>query len=41
MICVAINDQNLIEDGRILWKEAKELNLIFNSIFRKLKSNKY
>lgn len=27
------------EDARVLWKEAKELNLIFNSIFIKTKKN--
>lgn len=25
------------EEGRILWTEAKELNLIFNAIYRKIK----
>jgi four helix bundle protein len=33
MIVVAV--PGLKEDGKSLWQEAKELNLIFNSIFRK------
>ncbi len=35
MIVVVVPD--LKEEGRKLWHEAKELNLIFNSIFRKIK----
>lgn len=35
MIVVAVPD--LKEDARLLWKEAKELNLIFNSIYKKVK----
>ena len=35
MIAVAV--PQLKEEARNLWQEAKELNLIFNSIFRKLK----
>ncbi len=37
MTAVAINDQNLIAEARILWKEAMELNLIFNAIYRNSK----
>ncbi len=35
MIVVAV--PKLIEDGKPLWQEAKELNLIFNSIYKKVK----
>ena len=35
MIVVAV--PTLREDGKHLWQEAKELNLIFNSIYRKIK----
>ncbi len=40
MIVVAVSDlkPELIEEGRRLWKEAKELNLIFNKIFRDVKN---
>ena len=34
MIIVAEPDMK--EDGQILWQEAKELNLIFNAIFKKV-----
>ncbi len=35
MIVTAVPE--LKEDGKPLWQEAKELNLIFNSIFKKVK----
>ncbi|MCH7828088.1 MAG: four helix bundle protein [Bacteroidetes bacterium] len=35
MIVVAV--PRLKEDGKPLWQEAKELNLIFNSIYKKVK----
>ncbi len=35
MIVVAV--PSLKEEARILWQEAKELNLIFNSIYKKVK----
>lgn len=35
MIVVAVPE--LKEEARILWQEAKELNLIFNSIYKKVK----
>jgi four helix bundle protein len=35
MIIVAVPE--LKEEGQELWQEAKELNLIFNSIYKKLK----
>lgn len=35
MIVVAV--PNLKEEGRMHWQEAKELNLIFNSIYKKVK----
>ena len=35
MIVVVV--PNLKEEGRILWQEAKELNLIFNEIYKKIK----
>lgn len=38
MIVVAIPE--LASEARILWKEAKELNLIFNSIYNKVKNKK-
>ena len=34
MITVAVPD--LAEEARILWQEAKELNLIFNTIYKKV-----
>lgn len=34
---VAIAVQELKEEGRKLWQEAKELNLILNSIYKKVK----
>ena len=38
MIVVAIPE--LAPEARILWQEAKELNLIFNSIYNKIKNKK-
>ena len=38
MIAIAISE--LKSDARILWQEAKELNLIFNSIYKKVNSRK-
>lgn len=38
MTVVAVPDMK--DDARKLWQEAKELNLIFNSIVHKLKGNK-
>jgi len=35
MIATAV--PGLVKEARILWKEAKELNLIFNSIYSKVK----
>jgi len=35
MIATAV--PGLVKEARILWKEAKELNLIFNSIYGKVK----
>jgi len=35
MIAVAVPE--LEEESKLLWQEAKELNLIFNSIYKKLK----
>ena len=35
MFAVAVPE--LKEEARILWQEAKELNLIFNSIYKKVK----
>ena len=35
MIAVAVPE--LAEEARALWQEAKELNLIFNSIYKKVK----
>ncbi len=35
MIAVAVPE--LKDEARPLWQEAKELNLIFNSIYRKVK----
>lgn len=35
MVAVAVPE--LKEEGRKLWQEAKELNLIFNSIYKKVK----
>lgn len=37
MLVVAVPD--IKEEVRVIWQEAKELNLIFNSIYRKVKSN--
>lgn len=37
MIAIAIPE--LASEARILWQEAKELNLIFNSIYKKTKLN--
>jgi len=34
---IVVAESNLTEEARILWQEAKELNLIFNSITNKLK----
>lgn len=34
---IAVAAPELKEEARILWQEAKELNLIFNSITNKLK----
>jgi len=34
---IAIAEPSLKEEARVLWQEAKELNLIFNSITHKLK----
>ncbi|MDO8600823.1 MAG: four helix bundle protein [bacterium] len=34
---IAIATPELQEDARVLWQEAKELNLIFNAIVKKLK----
>ena len=34
-----IAEPNFKEDAKILWQEAKELNLTFNAIFNKLKEN--
>ena len=36
---IAIADSKLKDEARELWKEAKELNLIFNAIVRKSKKN--
>jgi len=35
MVATAVSE--LKDEARVLWQEAKELNLIFNSIFRKIK----
>lgn len=35
MLAIAVPE--LTEEARVLWQEAKELNLIFNSIYRKIK----
>ena len=37
MLSIAVPESK--EEARILWQEAKELNLIFNSIIKKLKKN--
>lgn len=37
MIVVAVSE--LKEDARVLWREAKELNLIFNAIIRTSRKN--
>lgn len=34
---IVVSEPNMVETGKILWKEAKELNLIFNAIFRKVR----
>ena len=34
---MAVACPEIVEEARILWQEAKELNLIFNSIFIKIK----
>jgi len=36
---IVVADPSLREEAKILWKEAKELNLIFNSIYKKVKQN--
>lgn len=33
---IAVTVPNLKEEAKILWQEAKELNLIFNSIYKKV-----
>ncbi len=38
MIAVAVAE--LAGEARILWQEAKELNLIFNAIYKKVKKNR-
>lgn len=38
MIAVAV--PSLIDESRVLWQEAKELNLIFNKIYQKVKNKK-
>lgn len=41
MIAVVINESaDLIAEARVLWQEAKELNLIFNTIYSKVKKKK-
>jgi len=35
MIVIAV--PNLEDEARILWQEAKELNLIFNKIYQKVR----
>ncbi len=37
---IVVAEPKTKEDARILWQEAKELNLIFNSIIRSLKENR-
>jgi len=37
---VAVTVSELKEEARVLWQEAKELNLIFNSINNKLKNKR-
>jgi four helix bundle protein len=32
---IAVSEENLADEARALWREAKELNLIFGSIWRK------
>lgn len=34
---MVVADPKIIDEARILWQEAKELNLIFNSIYKKVK----
>jgi four helix bundle protein len=36
---IVISEPGLKTEARILWQEAKELNLIFNAIIRKTKEN--
>lgn len=41
MIAVVVSDDvALIIEARVLWQEAKELNLIFNSIYSKVKKKR-
>lgn len=41
MIAIVINESDdLIAEARVLWQEAKELNLIFNAIYSKVKKKK-
>lgn len=35
---IATAEPEMKEEAKLLWQEAKELNLIFNSIFKKIKS---
>ncbi len=37
---ISIATPELTEEARILWKEANELNLIFNAIVRKIRNKK-
>jgi len=37
MIATAIDDDKLKAEARRLWQEAKEINLIFNSIYKSVK----
>lgn len=34
---IATSEENLADEARVLWREAKELNLIFGSMWRKAK----
>jgi four helix bundle protein len=34
---IAVAEEELKDEARLLWTEAKELNLIFNSIYKKVK----
>jgi len=38
MLAIVLDDENLIQEGRILWKEAHEINLIFITIIKKIKN---